>query len=77
MPVFGVVPRGTHTWDQYINPEELEGWFEGVNVDGGEEGEKWGKMVFKGVIYLPGMGWKMVDGSERYGNYFFGVQRLA
>ncbi|KAH0553021.1 hypothetical protein GP486_006786, partial [Trichoglossum hirsutum] len=23
----GVVPRGTHEWSQYINEEELEGWF--------------------------------------------------
>ena len=65
------MPRGTHDWNKYINPDELANWFE---KDGG--GGDWGPMKTQGVIYLPGWGWKMVDESESYGNYFFGVQKL-
>jgi len=67
-PVIGVVPRGTHDWNKYINPGELAEWFE---KEGG-----WAPMKTAGVIYLPGLGWKMVDGSETFGNYFFGVQKF-
>ena len=31
-PLIGVVPRGTHDWNKYINPNELANWFE---KDGG------------------------------------------
>jgi polyprenyldihydroxybenzoate methyltransferase/3-demethylubiquinol 3-O-methyltransferase len=71
-PLIGVVPRGTHDWNKYINPGELAEWFE---KEGG--GATWAPMKTQGVIYLPGLGWKMVDGSEGYGNYFFGVQKLV
>lgn len=70
-PLIGVVPAGTHDWNKYINPSEMAEWFQ---TDGG--GKRWAPMRTQGVIYLPGMGWKMVDGSETFGNYFFGVQRL-
>ncbi len=79
-PVVGVVPPGTHDWNKYINPEELARWFEKRNHSekGSEAGrdERWGEMKTQGVIYLPGLGWKMTDGTEGWGNYFFGVQRL-
>jgi polyprenyldihydroxybenzoate methyltransferase / 3-demethylubiquinol 3-O-methyltransferase len=71
-PLIGVVPRGTHDWNKYINPNELADWFE---KDGG--GGRWASIKTQGVVYLPGLGWKMVDGSEGYGNYFFGVQKLV
>ena len=71
-PLIGVVPRGTHNWNKYINPDELSNWFE---KDGG--GVHWGPMKTQGVIYLPALGWKMADGSEAFGNYFFGVQRIG
>jgi polyprenyldihydroxybenzoate methyltransferase / 3-demethylubiquinol 3-O-methyltransferase len=71
-PLIGVVPRGTHDWDKYINPSELAEWFE---EDGG--GRRWASTRMQGMIYLPGVGWKMVDSSEGYGNYFFGVRNLA
>lgn len=71
-PLIGVVPRGTHDWNKYINASELADWFE---RDGA--GSTWAPMKTQGVVYLPGLGWKMVDGSEGYGNYFFGVQRLT
>ena len=70
----GVVPRGTHDWGKYINPEELGGWFEGGRGGGGV---KWGGWRTQGVVYLPAVGWRCVDGSEGLGNYFFGVQRVA
>jgi polyprenyldihydroxybenzoate methyltransferase / 3-demethylubiquinol 3-O-methyltransferase len=74
-PVVGVVPRGTHDWNKYINPEELKGWFDKRGATRSTE-EKWGQLRTQGVVYLPGWGWKMVDGTEGLGNYFFGVQRL-
>ena len=70
-PLVGIVPRGTHNWEQYINPEELRGWFEG-KADG-----DWGPFKTQGVIYVPLLGWKTVQGSEGLGNYFFGVQKLG
>ena len=30
-----------------------------------------------GVVYVPGLGWKEVRGSEKVGNYFFGVRRAV
>lgn len=79
-PVIGVVPPGTHDWNQYINPEELQGWFEQqnelVSVGGPGADQRWGDFVKQGVIYVPALGWKVVSGSESYGNYFFGVQKL-
>ena len=70
-PLVGIVPRGTHDWDQYINPEELRGWFEGR-----AEGQ-WGDFQTQGVVYVPLVGWKPVQGSEGWGNYFFGVQKIG
>jgi polyprenyldihydroxybenzoate methyltransferase/3-demethylubiquinol 3-O-methyltransferase len=65
--LLGVVPRGTHDWAKYVNVEELEGWFE---KEGG-----WGGARAMGVVYVPGLGWREVTGSERWGNYFFGVRK--
>ena len=62
-PLVGVVPRGTHDWNKYINPNELAQWFE---KDGG--GGRWATMRTQGILYLPGLGWKMVDGSQDFGN---------
>jgi polyprenyldihydroxybenzoate methyltransferase / 3-demethylubiquinol 3-O-methyltransferase len=70
-PVIGVVPRGTHDWEKYINPEELRGWYEGK-----AEGQ-WGPLQVQGVVYVPLIGWKAVQGSEKFGNYFFGIQKLG
>lgn len=61
-----IVPRGTHDWNKYINEEELRRYF----VDRGWESPK-----VMGVVYVPGMGWREVRGSEKVGNYFFGVRR--
>ena len=68
-PVIGVVPAGTHDWNQYINPGELRSWF--------EKSEAWGNFTTQGVIYVPALGWRVVAGSEGWGNYFFGVQKKA
>ena len=68
--VVRMVPKGTHDWNKYINPEELEVFFarqEGWGVEGGFRSS--------GCIYIPGLGWKTVTGSQEWGNYFFGVRR--
>jgi polyprenyldihydroxybenzoate methyltransferase / 3-demethylubiquinol 3-O-methyltransferase len=67
-PIIGVVPRGTHDWNKYINPEELREWCDGQ--------PSLGQVQTQGVIYVPALGWKFVKGSESYGNYFIGVQKL-
>ena len=36
-PVVGIVPRGTHDWNKYINPEELRNWF------GSKAEDQWGQ----------------------------------
>lgn len=79
----GVVPRGTHEWSKFVNPPELHAWAqEGlmraadtVTSRGGPsalEGMRWKCM---GTIYVPGLGWKMVPGSESWGNYFWAVKK--
>ena len=67
--VVGLVPRGTHDWEKYVNEDELRNWF--------AKQECWGTMGLRsqGAIYVPGFGWKMVEGGEQWGNYFFGVRR--
>lgn len=65
--VVRLVPRGTHEWSKYVNEEELRAWF--------EKKQGWGGTRSMGVIYLPGLGWREVNGSEKWGNYFFGVRK--
>lgn len=72
-PVFGVVPKGTHDWKKYVDPTEVRFWMRERGW-GGVEGETWRT---RGVIYLPGLGWREVQGSEEWGNYFFGVRKDA
>ena len=65
--VLGIVPKGTHDWNKYINEEELRRYF--VDKKG------WVSPRVMGVIYVPGVGWKEVAQSERVGNYFFAIRR--
>lgn len=69
--IVGIVPRGTHEWRQYVNEEELRGWFLG------EKGERrgWNSPLKRGVVYVPGLGWRVVPGSEKLGNYFFAIRK--
>ena len=87
--VLRIVPRGTHDWHKYIESEELRGMIEGKGgVDGmglaSEKGSakmqspghwRWGPMQCMGVIYVPGVGWREVPGSEKLGNYFFAARK--
>ncbi|KAJ5090241.1 hypothetical protein N7532_008925 [Penicillium argentinense] len=79
----GVVPRGTHEWSKFVNPSELYSWAqEGLmraadtNVSRGGpsalDGMQW---KCAGAVYVPGLGWKMVPGSEDWGNYFWAVKK--
>ncbi|KAK2861176.1 hypothetical protein FQN49_004467 [Arthroderma sp. PD_2] len=65
----GVVPKGTHEWNKFVNPEELHKWAE---IEGSSNIE-W-RCV--GAMYAPGLGWKMVPGSEQWGNYFWAIRKL-
>lgn len=65
--VLGIVPKGTHDWDKYINEAELRNFF--------ARREEWSSPRVMGVVYVPGLGWKEVPGSEQVGNYFFAVRR--
>ena len=64
-----IVPRGTHDWNKYINEDELRQHFLQSRTG-------WAEPRIMGVIYVPGVGWKEVSGSEKIGNYFFAVRRL-
>lgn len=79
----GVVPRGTHEWSKFVNPPELHSWAQeglmraadsGVTRGGPAvlDGMQW-KCV--GAIYVPGLGWKLMPGSEDWGNYFWAVRK--
>ncbi|KAK5689553.1 Hexaprenyldihydroxybenzoate methyltransferase, mitochondrial [Elasticomyces elasticus] len=70
--VLGLVPRGTHDWSQYLQPQEVRDWARREPDLSTSEGLGW---HVQGVVYVPGVGWKPVNGSEVYGNYFFGVKK--
>lgn len=67
--VIGMVPRGTHDWSQYIQPHELKAWSQKQDCLSQQD------TSFMGVIYVPGIGWKEVPGSETWGNYFFAFRK--
>ena len=70
----GVVPRGTHEWSKFVNPEELRAWV--VQV-GATPGASFTPVRWKcnGVVYIPFLGWRMGSGSEDWGNYFWAVRK--
>ena len=65
----GLVPRGTHDWEKYVNDEELRGFF------AKRGGWSTHPARSQGVVYVPGFGWKIVEGGKAWGNYFFGVRK--
>ncbi|KAL2107625.1 hypothetical protein VUR80DRAFT_4980 [Thermomyces stellatus] len=67
--ILGIVPKGTHSWEKYINEEELRACFERM---GG-----WESPRCTGVVFVPGVGWKEIPGSEKLGNYFFAVRKKS
>lgn len=79
----GVVPRGTHEWSKFVNPDELRGWVEeglmrakdGAARRAGSEALEGMRWKCAGVVYVPGIGWKMVKGTENWGNYFWAVRK--
>ncbi|CAI6325913.1 unnamed protein product [Periconia digitata] len=68
--VLGIVPKGTHEWSKYVNEDELRAWF--LERGWGRVGNE---MRVQGVMYVPGLGWQEVGGSESWGNYFLAVRR--
>ena len=70
--IVGMVPKGTHDWEKYVNFNELQAWF--AKQEGWAAG---GGMKVMGMVYVPGLGWKAVSAGERVGNYFFGVRKNA
>lgn len=70
--ILRMVPRGTHDWSQYIQPQEMREWARTREELSTSDGLGWHIM---GVVYVPGLGWKEVKGSEAWGNYFFGVKK--
>ncbi|KAI5305491.1 hypothetical protein KEM56_004284 [Ascosphaera pollenicola] len=83
----GVVPKGTHDWYKFVSPHEVEEWSRKGLTDIGKERAAAGDAEaasspiemanFKstGAVYIPGFGWKLVKCLDKYGNYFFAVQR--
>lgn len=78
----GVVPRGTHEWSKFVNVDEVRGWAEdglreeqSLEVSDGRRGPIGTEWKCIGVIYVPGIGWKMMSGAENHGNYFFAVRK--
>lgn len=65
--VLRLVPRGTHDWNKYVNEHEMREFF--------RHKAGWGNPRAMGVVYVPGVGWKEVTGSEKIGNYFFAIRR--
>ncbi|KAI1631484.1 ubiquinone biosynthesis O-methyltransferase [Biscogniauxia mediterranea] len=71
-----VVPRGTHDWRKYLDERELREYFLNCRPPAaGRSSGYWTEPRCMGVVYVPGLGWKVVPGSEKIGNYFFAVRR--
>ena len=76
--MLGLVPRGTHQWSQYIQPNELWQWarvqpeLDVGDLSASSIAAGWRVM---GVVYVPGFGWREVGGSESWGNYFFAMRK--
>lgn len=80
----GVVPRGTHEWSKFVNPDEARGWVEEALMRAKDDGSvrRAGSEVLEGmrwrcagVMYFPGVGWRIVRGAESWGNYFWAVRK--
>ena len=65
-----LVPRGTHEWSKYINERELRKFFRAQDGWGRD-----GALKSQGCVYVPAVGWRMVSGGEKMGNYFFGIRK--
>lgn len=66
--ILRIVPRGTHDWNKYVNEDELRAHFATTTA-------AWEAPRCMGVVYVPGIGWREVRGSEKVGNYFFAVRK--
>ncbi|KAJ9292945.1 hypothetical protein DTO271G3_8243 [Paecilomyces variotii] len=79
----GVVPPGTHEWNKFVNVDEAKSWAQealmrskdGAAQRAGSEALEDMRWKAAGVIYIPGIGWKFVPGSEYWGNYFWAVRK--
>ena len=69
-----IVPRGTHDWRKYVNEHELRNFFLGP-APASSSSWAWTDPRCMGVVYVPGLGWQVVPGSEKLGNYFFAVRK--
>ena len=69
----GVVPRGTHEWSKFVNPDELRRWLAAAAAAAAVGSSAVWRCT--GVVYFPGLGWRIVSGSETWGNYFWGVRK--
>ncbi|THZ32445.1 ubiquinone biosynthesis O-methyltransferase [Aureobasidium pullulans] len=67
--IMRIVPPGTHDWNQYINVDEMKAW--------AAKQPGWSNPMTMGVVYIPGYGWKEIQGSEGWGNYFFAIRKNA
>ncbi|TLS23989.1 hypothetical protein PpBr36_08092 [Pyricularia pennisetigena] len=72
--VLGIVPPGTHDWKKYVDVEELRAHFASRPASEGWTGNGSAERC-QGVVYVPGLGWKAVPGSEKVGNYFYAVRK--
>ncbi|TLD06739.1 uncharacterized protein PgNI_08196 [Pyricularia grisea] len=72
--VLGIVPPGTHDWQKYVDVEELRAHFASRPASEGWTGNGSVERC-QGVVYVPGLGWKAVPGSEKVGNYFYAVRK--
>ncbi|KAL1891133.1 Hexaprenyldihydroxybenzoate methyltransferase, mitochondrial [Ceratocystis pirilliformis] len=65
--ILKIVPKGTHDWNKYLNHDEMTAYFSSRGI--------WEPPQIMGVMYVPGIGWKRLPGSENLGNYFIAVRK--
>jgi 2-polyprenyl-6-hydroxyphenyl methylase/3-demethylubiquinone-9 3-methyltransferase len=62
---FGMVPEGTHHWEQFITPDELDGLLEGAGLQ---------RIAIKGIAWSPSKGLHLSDDLRM--NYLVAAVRV-
>lgn len=62
-----IVPKGTHSYEKYIDESELRQWINKRNDSV--------VVQSKGCAYVPGLGWQFL-GSAATGNYLMAIKKL-
>lgn len=77
LPIIGIVPPGTHTYEKFIKPEQIANYFRGEL--GWARSFERSELESRGSFYEPFSGrWALFPREAKWGqlcNYFLGVKK--